>query len=255
MGKTLATDDVDLDKDVQDNPDEGGGAGGNGDEKVEPLKPWMGQLPKELKQDETLAKFDNLETFGKAYKALDEKLSQVVTVPDDNTTDEERAAFFTKTGRPEAADGYELKDPDLPGGMQIPAELKKGFQDKAYEIGLSKRQAGVLYNWFNGQNIDAFKASAAEADKAKEKGRAVLQAEWGADFQENYNLMRRAVAAFGTQEFTDYLEQSGFGNNPMIARVFYGVGKAIGEDKLLEGEAKGKPTKATPGQLSYPSMD
>jgi len=122
---------------------------------------WIQGLPEELRtapegEQPSLAKFKPGEgeelipmpaSVAKGYVELEKKLGQdSVVIPGENATEEERNAFYTRLGRPEKPDGYELKDPE---GLPVDAEVKKSFQEIAHKAGINTQQAVMLNDWAN----------------------------------------------------------------------------------------------------------
>lgn len=76
-------------------------------------------------------------------------LGNAVRIPGKNATEEEKAEFLNKLGRPETADKYEFVAPkDLPAELPYDGEKAAKFKAKAHEIGLTQAQAAVIHDWF-----------------------------------------------------------------------------------------------------------
>lgn len=81
-----------------------------------------------------------------------------------------------------------------------------------------------------------------EASKDKELG--------GERFEKNVELAKRAVERFGTEKFMDDLDHTGFGNHPELLRVFYRIGKAMGDGDFVRPGTQAKSPK-TYEQIFY----
>lgn len=57
----------------------------------------------------------------------------------------------------------------------------------------------------------------------------------GDKFNESIENAKRVVNKYGDTEFKEFLNSSGLGNHPMVARMFAKIGKAFGEDHWREG--------------------
>lgn len=83
----------------------------------------------------------------KAYEQ-EKLIGGAVKLPGKDATDEERAAFFNKLGRPEKEDGYELTVPkELPEDLPYDGERAKSFKSIAHKLGLSAEQAKGVHDW------------------------------------------------------------------------------------------------------------
>lgn len=240
---------------------------------------WTAQLPDDLKSNEAFTGFEKIGDFatayleqGKAKTELDGKLANSVQLLKDDATDEEKADFFNKIGRPEAPDNYEFQRPELPDDIPYNEDLEKEFRSIVHGAGLTKTQAGIIYNWFHSTGIDADKARKAADQKFKEmrQKEAVdsLKKEWGEEnYGKNVEIANRAVKAVeseGVKDFKSYLDESGFGDNLKLIEAFYIIGTKILDDTTLPGAPPGeKGLNATPeGKsaaeekvLEYPSME
>ena len=64
-----------------------------------------------------------------------------------------------------------------------------------------------------------------------------LRSDYGRDYDLNVELARSALNKFGSQELTEYLDSSGFGNNPHLIRAFVNIGKSVLEDDARGGSS------------------
>ena len=55
----------------------------------------------------------------------------------------------------------------------------------------------------------------------------------GERYKESVELARRTAHKFGTPEFLDSLNKTGFGNHPEVIRVFARIGRQMQDDKLI----------------------
>lgn len=234
-----------------------GAAGAGSTTTVAPLAPgkatppaWKAQLPKDLQSDEAADRFPNIGEVWKAYRELEGKVGKAVIRPEKGAPKEEWDRYHQQNGRPEKPEDYKLERlKDLPPGLEYTDD--KEYRKTAHELGLSADQAGRFYEFLNQQYFDQYKAAIAASEKAQEKVIEDLRKEWGKDFDANTALMRRAVETFGTPEALGIIEKYGLSNDPHIARLFFKIGKAMGEGAFLEGGATGNPG----GGFDYPGIE
>lgn len=191
---------------------------------------------------------------GKKIEGYEGKLKEALFVPGDDATDEVRSAFYAKLGRPESPDKYGIKRPDAwPENLPYDENMEKGFREFAHKMGLPDKSTRLIYEWYTGNFVKAAKAEMESRQKALTEGASTMQKEWGDKFDENSKVTQRAVLAFGGEPFKKFLDDSGLGNHPDFVRTFYNIGKAMMEDKFVDGDKSGP--KKEPGKLSYPSME
>lgn len=146
--------------------------------------------------------------------------------------DKNKADDKSKQGAPE-----EYKDFALPEGNEVDAELMGEFKSIAKELNLTQEQAQRLAEI--GGKI-ALKASGPgeEAIVAEAKNvwgkQTIADKEIGGDkLAENLSVAKKTLDTFGSPELKDLLNKSGMGNHPEVIRLFYKIGKQIGEDNVL----------------------
>lgn len=101
---------------------------------------------------------------------------------------------YSRLGRPESAEGYELSDSDF----------AKAARETLFKAGITKSQAKELESWFNeyskGVQTKAEEARAAELDAKTQAAVEALKKEWGANFEKNQALAKDAVQKFGLSD-------------------------------------------------------
>jgi len=137
---------------------------------------------------------------------------------------------------PKAPEKYEAFK--LPEGSSLDDGLAKEFEGVAREAGLDQGKAQKVVD------LGAKLASKLQADitakvEAAQKSwvdASKADAEFGgAKFDENLGTAKKAIATFASPELTKLLNESGLGNHPEVIRLFWKVGQAISEDKLVAG--------------------
>jgi hypothetical protein len=233
---------------------------------------WMDQLPDDLKTNEYLAESPTIGDVSKKLIDLKGHFDKSVQLPGEDATDDQKNDFFQKLGRPENADGYEFPEVKLPDrfgqmGEQI-AEDEAWFKQAAFKLGLTKGQASEFRNSYLDRLVEMDGSLTQKEKEYFDNTKADLQKLWGEKATENIELAHRAAmkgaeAAGIHGEFKEYIDSSGLGDNPMLIKVFYALGKAMSEDSV---GATGKEGVDTPtGEikrdaegnaiLNFPSMD
>ena len=109
---------------------------------------------KDIKDVDGLAR-----SYANAAKMVGMDKARVVALPADGDADG-WAKVYTALGRPDAPDKYGFTPP---AGVQVDTALQSGFQAKAFEAGLSAKQANDLYAWWNGEAAKAREAMAGQS--------------------------------------------------------------------------------------------
>lgn len=223
---------------------------------------WTAQIPEDLRGNETLTQIPTIGDLAGAFLEKEGKLSELqgeleqsVRVPGDDASDDDWAALFNRLGRPESPDGYEFTRPELPEGIPYDEEAEAAFREEMHNLGLTKAQAEKLFAKHGEHLGAAFKRIEEARTQAHNEAVQALTQDWGGEeaFQANAELAIRAVEQFGGPELKQFLDQSGLGDNPMLIRAFYNIGKALSDDTFVPGASRGTAEKS-PGEALYPDM-
>jgi hypothetical protein len=134
----------------------------------------------------------------------------------------------------------------LPDGVTLAAEDLTELHTSAKDLGLSQEAAQKLVD------RTVKDRAATEASVVAKQKAAVTQmaTDWkgqteadpevgGAAIKENLATAIKARDQFATPELTKMLNESGLGNHPEVVRFFFKVGKAMSEDKFVQGRREG----------------
>lgn len=159
-------------------------------------------------------------------------------------------SLYTKLGRPESAEGYELPLPEGDDGS-----FAKQTSEWMHSAGLNKQQAHSLATAWNSHQ-EAQKSAQAEAmKKYQEECVATVKKEWGSNFDANLSQAKAALSTFAPEGFIDYLNQTGQANNPMMLNMLQKIGSAISEDKLVgSNKDSSQPGEKSLAQQLWPGM-
>lgn len=209
--------------------DQGGGDGG------QPNAPaWLSQVSDDLKADPDLTKHATISDMARNYKDL---LGKVNTPP-------------------ETAGAYELEVPEILKGAYVNDDALETFKKAAFDMGLSQLQAKTVFAQFMAANQKQMQASIDARNNSRKEAMDNLQKEWGVDYQANMELTKRAIKTFGTTDFSNLLDATQLGNDPIVAKTFLAIGKAMSEDTLVGGATTVTKADDIQSQLNrtYPTM-
>lgn len=204
-----------------------------------------------LRKDPTIGQYRTLDDLAKSHIAAQKMVGNpdaFVKVPGEEATDEERAAFFNRIGRPEDADGYKFADPeDLPEGAPQPSdEFLKAFKEQAHAAGVTSPQAQQLYEWFRKSEAASHQQLAEQRDNAKAEAENALKQEWGSAFSHKLQAAEGVLGELPAS-LAEKLKATGLNNDPDVVRMLAEVADARGEDvDPRRGEGGNGPM--TPGQ-------
>lgn len=154
--------------------------------------------------------------------------------------DADYSSVWSKLGRPESPEGYDLRDEQ---------DIAKSAREAFFDAGLTKKQASQLQDWFEKYAVEFDKASKEKYEKELEdrniKAIDALKKEWGADFDSNAELCKTAVKRMEITD--DQLDAIGNIIGPdKVAKMFLDMATRSDADKPLTGYQSGG--KETPDQ-------
>lgn len=165
-----------------------------------------------------------------------DRAGRTLVIPDENSTPEQRAAFNSKLGVPEKADGYKLPVP-----QGIPPEFAGEASKWFHEAGVSTKAGEQIAGKWNEYQAARMAADQAAFDAKSDVEYKGLQTEWGAAFEQNIELGKRAALQFipGTAEeramtLTNLERALGTGQ---LLKLMSNIGSGLGEHKMQGGES------------------
>ena len=170
----------------------------------------------------------------KSYVGADK--NTIVRIPkpaEDGSVD--YSEVYKQLGRPEKAEEYGLGD----------NEFAKAAAEKLFELGLNTKQAKALAEFMQQQDEAIQKSSDDEWNKKVEDGITALKKEWGANYEVNSELAKKAVRDIAqatgiNAEDLDLIEKT-LGTDKAM-KMFFSIGAKDGGVKNLTNYAAGTET-------------
>lgn len=196
---------------------------------------WRASLPDVHKNNEAFKQFKEPKEAWDKLDVLLKTEGKAVTIPDEKATDDEKAKFFAKLGRPENPDGYELTKPaDLPESVPYDPVVETEYKKFAHSINLTKDQAAKLHTWYYG----LAKNGAELMEKAQVESIDALKAKWGAKYDGNTKIAYLAFEKFAG-DAKNLLSEATVGNtrlgdHPQFIETFYKLGLETMDDTTVQ---------------------
>lgn len=183
----------------------------------------------------------------KSYDAAQRMIGGSIRIPAEDAAAEEKAAFWSKLGRPESADKYEWQPPAQVNVDGVTAHHFNEFKAKAFELGISNKQLnGIMAGW-----TDVVNQLTAERTKALsdifENSKKTLSApnEWGDKYQAKYDAVMKMVDNLGIRAD---LEAAGVLNSVNVLKAFSSIVDG-GRETPFRGGSGGADSAARIGEL------
>jgi hypothetical protein len=193
----------------------------------------------------------------------------VMTSSDPKPTDGKPAGDPAQAGDPKPGDAKpkegEQKKPEgapekyaafkMPEGYTVQDESRfNKFLDAAKSLNISQEGAQRLIDLAIENSTEAAKAGEAAKLKEREGWVNSLKSDpeiGGQNFEASVQYAKRAMKQFGNEKFIAFLNESGTGDHPEVIRVFTRIGKAMSEDKFVDGKPSGTPEGLSAAELIY----
>ncbi|MCK5610323.1 hypothetical protein KAR91_51095 [Candidatus Pacearchaeota archaeon] len=218
---------------------------------------WMKQLTGDLKNNEYLKQFSVVTDSAKKHIELREQLDRSVVKPGENATEEDLNKYYTELGRPEKSDGYEFSKAELPEGMKFAEGTEAQHKQKCFDMGLNQKQAQASWESSVKDGVETYNAVVKSINQRAEVAEQALKDEWGADYDDNIALVKRAKTQFLSEEEVKSLEKEGNANSPTMLKLLKKVGESISEGHFVAGDPPSGDTrrKANDGKTMLPYND
>jgi hypothetical protein len=148
---------------------------------------------------------------------------------------ETAAEVYTRLGRPEKPEGYEI--PDVVGSNET--NLADDFRKWAFDAGLTGKQAKALASNYQGALAAVAEQRAAATAQRDAQQEVALRAEWGGSYDENLGAGKRAyqsvAKAAGLEKADIESLQEAWGYEKTM-KLFASMGRALGEHEPVSGE-------------------
>jgi hypothetical protein len=220
---------------------------------------WLKGVDPEIAKDPSLKVFNNHQDLIKSYVHAQKMLGKDKTIlPGKNSSDVEWKQFYQKLGVPSELDAYQINKGEK---YVVNDEVMNEFKKLAHESNLLPNQAQKVMDWFNDKASGNMSLAQQQSEAKMTEGWATLAKEWGQGFDKNMAAAKAVIQEFGDEQFVNYLNESGLGDDPKLAQFLAKVGSNLKEDSFQENvstrhgmtpqEAKASYTKII-GDVNHP---
>jgi len=191
---------------------------------------WKSSLSEDIRTHPSMEKFKTPEDVAKSYIEIQKVVGKdKVVLPTKDSTPEEISEFYSKIGRPESFDKYNV--PELGDDVKpLMSESRlETFKQIAFENGITEAQFAKLVEGYANDTKVAMDSFAEQQELETKKQLSALMQEWGPKMEENQALSKKAIRAFTDDaKLIESIEK-----NPGLVKVFAQVGQAMSNDSLV----------------------
>jgi hypothetical protein len=187
--------------------------------------------------DSPIGKYKTVGELAKGYSEAQKLIgAKGVIIPGEKATPEEWNKYYTALGRPEKPEGYKFSPiENLHPEVKSTPETEAGFKSLMHKHGIPAKQADGLYKDYMGLVSGALTKRDEKMGVDKHEAEKALRNDWGADYDDNVNKVRRLIDKFGGEGGREAFGD--LGNNPKVLKTIANIAKKFSEDGFVKGAA------------------
>jgi hypothetical protein len=200
---------------------------------------WKDSISEAYRNDPSIEKFTEIDALAKSYINATRMIGQdKIVVPNKNSTEEVWEEAYTKLGRPETPDQYNLKiESDV---VKMDDSAIKSFAEQSHKLGLNNKQAEGILDFYKNNMEGIAQQSKIDTETAQAQSEQVLRQEWGRDFDAKVKQAGAIAKANINPEVLDMTLSNGtrLGDHPEIIKGFAKIASMMSEDKMVTTESE-----------------
>ena len=216
------------------------------------LPSWTTSTSKLLRNDPRFAtwasKFKTLDEAVTSSIEQDEKVGKLVSIPNEKSSDQERADFYTKLGVPAKPEDYKL---DIGEDSTVDAKAVEEFKKLAHAHHMTNETANSFFKQAEERMNGEIAAYRARTNELKQETANALKKEWGSRYDAECAVLVRGLRAFGGEDLIRDAEATGMGNKLSFLKLLHRLGQMSQEDSATQKPGGGAATRSAASVL-YP---
>ena len=204
-----------------------------------PQSSWKDSISEAYRNDPSIEKFTEIDALAKSYINATKMIGQdKIVIPNKNSTEEVWEEAYTKLGRPETPDQYNLKvQSDV---VKMDDNAIKSFAEQSHKLGLNTKQAEGILNFYKDNMEGIAQQSKIDTETAQAQSEQVLRQEWGREFDAKVKQAGAIAKANINPEVLDMTLSNGtrLGDHPEIIKGFAKIASMMSEDKMVSTESE-----------------
>lgn len=200
---------------------------------------FFSQLPDDIRQHPSLSPIKDVENLARSYVNAQRLIGADKVPLPVNPTDEDLDNIYSRLGRPETPDLYNI----APDGNVLTEERAAEYADIAHKLRLTPDQASGVLEYYRSVVQNDFTAATTANQNAMEAATNELRQEWGDAFDGKIASAQKVVEQFEASDIMSLRLEDGttVGNHPEVIRAFARIAdfrqSATSEDTIAESAA------------------
>ena len=175
-------------------------------------------IPEDLREHPSLSPIKDVENLARSYVNAQRLIGADKVPLPVNPTEEDLDNIYSKLGRPESADGYEI---GVDGNI-ITEDVARSYADVAHKLRLTPDQANGILEYYRGLTTQASEMTSEAETQQRNNVEMSLRKEWGDDFDARISDAGRVAREFGGGDLLEMQLADGtkVGNHPDFIKAF-----------------------------------
>jgi hypothetical protein len=214
---------------------------------------WRASLPEDLRGEGALKDFTDVPSLAKAFVDTKRMVGGSIRLPPKGARPEAWDEVYSKLGRPEKPDQYEVTPPPMPEGVPWDTGAQQQFLEHSHKLGLTPSQVQGVLDYYGDHVARSVEQAQQQTRQSAEETLKSLEQEYGPiTFQRHLATVQAFVQAEGDPELMAELERTGWGNHPALTRLLMRVSEDWKSDQIARGmreeDFTGMPSPTAAGE-------
>jgi|SRR6266850_2545966 len=197
---------------------------------------WKSQIPDELKAEKVWADVPDFPTLAKRFVDGHKYNVGALRLPPKGARPEAWDEVYSKLGRPEKPDQYEVTPPPMPEGVPWDTGAQAQFLEHSHKLGLTSAQVQGVLDYYGDYLAKGVEQSQQQTRQSAEDTLKSLEQEYGPiTFERHLSTVQAFVRSEGDPELIAELERTGWGNHPHLTRLLIRLSEDWKSDQIAKG--------------------
>jgi len=198
---------------------------------------FLNMIPEDLREHPSISPIKDVHNLARSYVNAQRLIGADKVPLPANPTQEDLDNIYSRLGRPETPDQYELPV----DGNIITEDIAAQYADAAHNLRLTPEQAQGVLEFYKNNAMQGAETMQQNAEQQAQQVAAELQKEWGQAYEEKVSAAQSLVTEFADDGLLNLQLADGtkVGNHPDFIRAFAAMGEfrnsVIGEDTITDG--------------------
>jgi hypothetical protein len=179
---------------------------------------FLSTIPEDLRDHPSLGPIKDVENLARSYVNAQRLIGADKLPMPVNPTTEDLDNIYSRLGRPESAEGYEI----AVDGNIVTEEVAKSYADVAHNLRLTPDQANGVLEYYRAMVQESGSMSEAAESQQRNNTEMALRKEWGDEFDARIEDAGKIAKQFGSSDLLDMRLADGtkVGNHPDFIKAF-----------------------------------